>query len=407
MHFKIFAEQSIDQLLHEKLLGIKAEIASEDPARLLGLNEEEYLKYLVEKYSQDSLSIDFDHVEASAEERYVEPNAPGRPDLIWGDTRGKYLRQVITYHVPFSGDPWLLRCRPSTWIQWSMPVSTEHGQISISIIDYDNDPKRVATEFEAIKGRIQSQLGHVRQDVESFNSNLYNRAKEGLLPRKQEVSAQLQVLASLGVPIRKAGTIPATFAIPTVRKKVFPKPVASSASPIVTPTPTLDDAIYQDILQTIYDMGKVFERLPSTYAGKNEENLRDHLILQLEPRFEGSTTGETFNKTGKTDILIRHEKGNVFVAECKFWAGKSKHLETIDQLLSYLTWRDSKTAIIYFVNNKQMTPVLEEIRNQTPSHPCFVKPFSEKHFSWQFFEFHLPNDPGCKIKLSILAFHIP
>ncbi len=108
----------------------------------------------------------------------------------------------------------------------------------------------------------------------------------------------------------------------------------------------LDETIYQEILKTIHETGKVFERLPSTYAGKDEESLRDHLILQLEPRFEYSSTGETFNKSGKTDILIRHQKSNIFVAECKFWGGAKKHFETIDQILSYLTWRDSKTAWI-------------------------------------------------------------
>lgn len=57
----------------------------------------------------------------------------------------------------------------------------------------------------------------------------------------------------------------------------------------------------------------MFERLPSTYAGKDEETLRDHLILNLEPRFQIGTTGETFNKSGKTDILMRHEGKNIFV----------------------------------------------------------------------------------------------
>ena len=79
----------------------------------------------------------------------------------------------------------------------------------------------------------------------------------------------------------------------------------------------MDEAIYREILQTIHETGKVFERLPRTYADKDEEALRDHLILELEPRFAYSTTGETFNKQGKTDILIRHEKSNLFVAECK------------------------------------------------------------------------------------------
>jgi hypothetical protein len=173
------------------------------------------------------------------------------------------------------------------------------------------------------------------------------------------------------------------------------------------PVPTVDAGIYEEILRTIYEMGKVFERYPSTYKDKDEESLRDHLILQLEPRFEGSTTGETFNKSGKTDILIRHEKKNIFVAECKFWAGRARHSKTIDQILSYLTWRDSKTAIVYFVKRKDMSAVLKEIAEQTAKHHNFNEACQGSDPSWQRFEFHLPGDPGSKIEMAILAFHIP
>lgn len=147
--------------------------------------------------------------------------------------------------------------------------------------------------------------------------------------------------------------IPTTFAIPTtVRQKIVPKPSAPTGT--FVPEPALDDSVYQNILQVIQDTGRVFERLPKGYTDKDEESLRDHLILQLEPRFEGSTTGETFNKLGKTDILTRYEGENIFVAECEFWRGIKNHLEALDHLLSYLTWRDSKTALVCFVENKEM-----------------------------------------------------
>jgi len=47
---------------------------------------------------------------------------------------------------------------------------------------------------------------------------------------------------------------------------------------------------------------------------------------------------------GKTDILTRVEDRNAFIAECKFWMGEKAFLAALDQLLSYLSWRDTKTA---------------------------------------------------------------
>ena len=151
----------------------------------------------------------------------------------------------------------------------------------------------------------------------------------------------------------------------------------------------------------------MWERLPSTYAGKDEETLRDHLIMVLEPRFEISTTGETFNKSGKTDILMRHEGKNVFVAECKFWRGQKQHHKTIDQLLSYLTWRDSKTAIIYFVDTKEIAAPLEAISDSTPSHTCFVAKNGRPEEAWFRYALHLPGDQSRPVHVSILCFHLP
>ena len=128
--------------------------------------------------------------------------------------------------------------------------------------------------------------------------------------------------------------------------------------------------------------------------------------MVLSPHFE-STTGETFNNAGKTDILIRHEGTNVFVAECKFWKGKKAHFQTIDQLLNYLTWRDSKSAILYFIQNQQLGPVLEEIEKSSAEHPCFVKDKGKQAQGWFNYRFHLSKDDTRVVELAIICFHYP
>jgi hypothetical protein len=77
--------------------------------------------------------------------------------------------------------------------------------------------------------------------------------------------------------------------------------------------------------------------------------------------FSGSATGETFNFQGKTDILIQVEGKKIFIAECKFWKGEKSFLATLDQLLSYLSWRDTKAAVIMFNRNADFSAVLAKI----------------------------------------------
>jgi hypothetical protein len=146
------------------------------------------------------------------------------------------------------------------------------------------------------------------------------------------------------------------------------------------------------------------ERHPSIYKDKDEETLRDHFIMVLSPHFQ-SVTGETFNKIGKTDILIRHDKANVFVAECKFWSGIKGFHKTIDQVLGYLTWRDSKAAILCFVKTKELNPVLEQIEAETANHPCFVKSHGRVAEGWFDFEFHLKDDHTRSVRLAVLCSH--
>jgi hypothetical protein len=127
----------------------------------------------------------------------------------------------------------------------------------------------------------------------------------------------------------------------------------------------------------------------------------------LEPNFEGSATGETFNKTGKTDILLRHEGSNVFIGECKFWKGEKSFLATISQLLGYLTWRDSKAAVIMFVPNKEFSSVVETAKKAAPKHSNFLKYVDEKDETWFNYEFHLDGDRNRVVKLAVMLYHIP
>ncbi len=80
----------------------------------------------------------------------------------------------------------------------------------------------------------------------------------------------------------------------------------------------------------------MIERNPKAIATLDEEANCTHFLLQLNSNYEGSAAGEIFNASGKTDIIIRVEDRNIFIAECKFWKGTKAFSEAIDQLLSYL-----------------------------------------------------------------------
>jgi len=176
------------------------------------------------------------------------------------------------------------------------------------------------------------------------------------------------------------------------------------------PTTDFADDLYQDVLTTLAAYGKDLETKPRVYSGQDEEGLRDHFLTMLASRYERTTaTGETFNKNGKTDILLKDDRGNnLFIAECKWWKGPVIFHSTIGQLFdNYVTWRDTKLALVFFVDNKDFSNVLNQIVDEAALHPYFVKFVSKKNDSEFRFIFRQKDDVNHEVKLEILFFHFP
>ena len=368
--FPPFRENSFSAVAESLVHKMKEKIEGEDQSYLLNVNAAEYLAHIVAEFSIEPLTIDFDNPTVSAREETVRAE---RFDILRGINAGdSYNVHIVTYHLPFAGDPQILRYQPNPASLCSHRIYLKDGEICFDVVDHDGRGQAIKQDAKHALDCMRSNLEGLWQSIKSLDQTLPTRARDIFEARRSVVRQRLGVLEALAIPLKRTGTIPTTFAVPVARKKI-PTPKPSAPAQPYKRDWVLDESIYQEILQTIHDTGRVFERLPSTYAGKDEETLRDHLILQLEPHFEwSSTTGETFNKSGKTDILIRYEKEIVFVAECKFWRGRKPHFETIDQILKYLTWRESKTAIVYFVDTKEITAPLKAIQESTPEHPCYV-----------------------------------
>ena len=82
-------------------------------------------------------------------------------------------------------------------------------------------------------------------------------------------------------------------------------------------------------------------------------------------------------------------------------------MKTIDQLLSYLSWRDTKTAILIFNRQKDFTAVLSKITAFAPSHPCFKRDLGKLDESSFRYIFRQPVDANREIMVTVMAFDVP
>ena len=167
----------------------------------------------------------------------------------------------------------------------------------------------------------------------------------------------------------------------------------------------MDD--YQHILSVLSNMVIVMERSPKAFKDMGEEDLRTHFLVQLNGQYEGQATGETFNYEGKTDILIRAEGRNIFIAECKFWTGPSGLRDALDQLLGYTSWRDTKTALLIFNRDREMSTVLKGIPEVVGEHPRFKVDRTYASETGFRYVFGHRDDPNREMILTVLAFDVP
>lgn len=405
-----FTKGYLGDVLRNQKEQLKKRVHLEETDYILNVNEDGYVEHLVSKFSIQPPVINTEKPEITHEERQIPANRHPRENFFIHDG-GSYPRQVITYHIPFSGDIEILDFRASSFLHWTIELEHEIGKdgefLCFDIINFTDDAEKVKRDAGQNLTNLNRQLGNLANDINAHNSSLQDEAKRLFNERKESLKSKSSFLDQLGVTVRKKENVPNTFSVPApkAKKKIIPRPAQNISS---TPDPTLDIETYNAILKVTHDMGKQIEKMPAVYTNTDEEGLRDHFLIILETNFEGSATGETFNKAGKTDILLKHEGNNIFVAECKFWGGEKKFLETIDQILRYLTWRDSKASIIFFVKNADFTNVINTIREATQKHDNFISLESEEaEGTIQKFRFHLNGDSKREILLTALLFHFP
>lgn len=264
----------------------------------------------------------------------------------------------------------------------------------------------IRPEIDRTLNEIEQHLEWVSIDVNRFNESLRADAEQTILRRRDRILTNQGRVASLGIPLKNRPNAPQTYVLPSVRRKVIPVLPAASTMPY-EPEPALDLEHYEHILSVIQNMAQVMERSPSAFKAMGEEDLRQHFLVQLNGQFEGNATGETFNVSGKTDILLRANGRNIFIAECKFWGGPKLFREAIDQLLGYTAWRDTKTAILVFNRGTSLSTVLAGIKAEVERHPNYKRTLNWQHETGFRYEFHHTGDANREFTLTVLVFDIP
>lgn len=310
--------------------------------------------------------------------------------------------------IPFTGDPALWRLRPSTYSISGYPKLVIRDDVVVFECQFPDDspePERRKAEIEGDVKSLNDAVANLASDVESHNRTAPQEVIDVLKRKITKAKNVVNAVANLGIPFHPKAE-PETFVTPIKRRK---SPVSRPSVPKgrYTPEPIIEQEVYEHILGVLKSMALVIERNPNTFASLDEEAIRTHYLIQLNGHYEGTATGETFNTDGKTDILVRVENRNVFIAECKFWDGPKSFSDAIDQLLGYLSWRDSKCALLIFNKRRNSLAVREKMHDSMVARAEHRKILAHDYNGYCRYVFVKPSDPGREIQITTMLFDVP
>ena len=390
-----FVSGILSSTLRTMLEEVKKEIRSLDNQYVLKSSKTELEEYFIEKVLVSPLILHID-------DKYIKNH-----EIKNDHEHGQY--NEITLVIPYEGDKELWKLQPSGFIISGYPEMTiMNNEILIPIKFHTNlnDDGQLKNSINSSIDTLSRMVEIVKKDIDNHNSTAPNQIKVVIDKKIETAKSTVGMIASLGIPMKKTDQSP-VYAIPSKRK---PKPITlpKVQTEKYELEPFLDEREYQYILDIIHSMSLVIERNPKSFSSLDEQSIRDHFLLQLNGHYEGGATGETFNASGKTDILIREGDKNVFIAECKFWDGPKVFNDAIAQLLGYLTWRDLKTALLIFNRNKDLSKVLVKMNETIENHPEYKKTEyfkNSKGFSGYIFVKN--SEPGKEIIITTQLYDIP
>lgn len=392
-------EQSQLQKMHHA-------IQTMDENRLLNTSVEDLVGYFSENFMIYIPTLLADEIVVDQREAQIDVSRD-QNRMIFDRSRPIYISGTeIEVEIPFAGEAEVFKIRPTTFTMSPPRARVRGNTLVLNIVGTSLDIERVRSDIDRTMNDIQNHLSTLRTNVQGLAAELPNQSRAAIESRRQKLLSDRNLVVGLGFKMKQRLGTSQTFTAPEVRRKLAPSLPAASTLPY-KPEPTLSSSDYDHILGVLQNMVEVMERSPSAFESMDEESIRSHFLVQLNGHYDGQATGETFNYQGKTDILVRSEGKNIFIGECKFWSGPKMLTETIDQLLGYTSWRDTKVAVIVFNRNKDFSHVLATITETAKAHSNFKRELpgsTETAFRYCFAH---KDDKNRELFLTILAFDVP
>lgn len=382
---------SIEDHFRDSWGRIKNDIDSTEDSVILNTDTDELVNFYYEKYSLPTIEID-----------------PSRKNKIEKHGTSASRQQSVTFGIPviMKQDLDIVISRTANPHLMSVHFELDNAGYLTSKLDLYGGQVRTS-HIEQTKATLNTVIQQKNSTVNSQNPNFKKTIENYLKPLKEKIrleNAHLEQIANESfVELIKNDVAPTPVNLKIKQKIQIVKPEPKQKTDLI-----LQRKSVESVLELIGNQGRQFETTPKVFSELGEEALRDIILSMLNAVFDGSATGETFVKNGKTDIHLQMNiDGGILTAECKFWGGEKLYGETINQHFGYLKWRQNYAIQITFSKNQGFSEVVKKAIESAKSHSTYVdNSFRQINETYFVTTNTFPEDAGKRVEIHHLLFNL-
>jgi hypothetical protein len=412
---ELFAKEDEHNYFERLINQVKETIKSMSNDGILGADIEEWVTYYFDANKIELITLFLDKKEMVYDERKIRESNRFR-QTEYDTEYYEYDGVGITVTIPFEGTNNLLYVTPSQRILSRFhieniipPKSDTLGNIVIcmefKVKDLEGKDKNyIITKFNSYIENYLKMIDFINHNAENYNTNLLNVIRYSLAERITKAEKFIAVGKMLDIPMKINPNAPSVT--PIILKKTVVKKAVMPTIRKPEDEHHITEDTFDNIKRIVNIAGSSMEKAAKTFTKLEEEELRDIIIAFLNIYYQGSTTAETFSRTGKTDIHISFNNKSAYIAECKIWHGHKKLEEALLQLFSYTTWRDVKTSLVIFnKDTKSFTNLVDTVRTSLEKSPLFQRFITCGHNEW-LCEFKKSIDSNDKRIVQVVIFDL-
>jgi hypothetical protein len=407
----LFTQQNLDDELRGRTQTATGAVNLITETQFLASSDDEIVEHLKGQLLVEPIALHEDNARMKQSETQVDVSRDPNRIFFPGQSGPIYVAGTrMDVSIPFSGAEWIWSCRTNPFNHnpptGRIAAGRNGGTLELAIsLPHDAQPEQFKQQYEQTMRSIRQHVEWQAAQVRQHNGQVEPSIRSAVAQRRQRLKQHSGLAAIMNIPLQEKTGAPPIQRIPIDIRKPPALPVAPKSG--LQPEPGIDPGIYEKILNVIRHEGRTFETTPKTYAKLDEEELRDVVLAHLNGHFQGAATGEAFRRKGKTDIRIEDKERSAFVAECKVWSGASEVKKALEQMLGYLTWRDSKAALVFF--NKHVAGFSElpdRLHDAIATHSYFISETKTGSVGEYRFLMRSAEDEGRRVTVHVFLFNV-